>query len=160
MHEEGGAQVLQQLLTFEWSSRLDAKDALQSPFFKGRRARAGEPMCVACGVGCDVSKPPPPFVPAPWVPLWSEEHAAWYFWRTGRNGCYCSTFDVPPCVHPLWEVCWCEEEQRFWFQHSQTGQGMFEIPRERAPVSAVWREIPESSVSAASSVDDLSLIHI
>ena len=103
MDEQGAARLLQQMFMFEWSSRLRAKDALCSPFFNGRRARAGEPVDVACDVDCDVCKPPPPFVPEPWLPQWSEEHAAWYFWRTSKSGCCWSTFDVPPCVPPLWD---------------------------------------------------------
>ena len=57
-------------------------------------------------------------------------------------------------MHPVWEVCWCEEQQRFWFQHAQSGQGMYEIPRERWSASAVFREILEPSVSVASSGRD------
>ena len=90
MDEQGAARVLQQMFMFEWSRRLDAKDALHSPFFKGRRARAGERVDVACDVDCVVCKPPPPFVPEPWVPHWSEEHAAWYFQRTVKRGFCCS----------------------------------------------------------------------
>ena len=63
---------------FEWSSRLAAEDALASPFFKGRRVRAGNAVNVARGGACDVRKAPPQFVPAPWLPQWSEEHAAWF----------------------------------------------------------------------------------
>ena len=105
MCEEGGAELLQQLFMFDWSSRLEAGDALASPFFKGRRVRDGKAVHVAYGVACDVCKAPPPFVPAPWLPQWSEEHAAWFYWRTGRNGCVHKTFEVPPFVHPVWEVC-------------------------------------------------------
>ena len=36
--EEGGPQLLQHLLTYEWSSRLIAKDAVRSAFFHGRPA--------------------------------------------------------------------------------------------------------------------------
>ena len=57
-------------------------------------------------------------------------------------------------MHPVWEVCWCEEQQRFWFQHTHSGQGMYEIPRERASASAVFREILEPSVPFASSGPD------
>ena len=139
---------------FDWSSRLEAGGALASPFFKGRRVRDGKAVHVAYGVACDVCKAPPPFVPAPWLPQWSEEHAAWFYWRTGRNGCVHKTFEVPPFVHPVWEVCWCEEQQRFWFQHAHSGQGMYEIPRERASASAVFREILEPSDPVASSGHD------
>ena len=97
--EEGGAELLQQLFMFEWSSRLDAEDALASPFFKGRRVRAGKAVNVAYGGACDDCKGPPQFVPSPWLPQWSEEHAAWCYKRAGRNGCFHSTFECrPSCI--------------------------------------------------------------
>jgi hypothetical protein len=154
MCEEGGAELLKELFMFDWSSRLEAADALASPFFKGRRVRAGNAVNVARGGACDVRKAPPQFVPSPWLPKWSEEHAAWGYWRTGRIGCCHSTFEVPPFVHPVWEVCWCEEQQRFWFQHAHSGQEMYEIPRERASASAVFREILEPTVPVASGGPD------
>ena len=42
MHEQGAAHVLQQMFMFEWSRRLDAKDALHSPF-----SRAGVHVLVS-----------------------------------------------------------------------------------------------------------------